>query len=540
MKYEELIKQFSWNEAEKEFSGNPNGVFNIAYEICDRWAKDPNRVAIQWEDISGEREEWTYKKLKEESDRMANAMKSMGIKKGDRIAGLLGKEMELVIMFIATWKIGAVYVPLFTAFGPDAILHRIKDCGVKLLLTNEEQKRKLEGIDISFEVLLADGLTDDGKTFWEYVHSFSCNHEIEKTLGDEPAIIQYTSGTTGLPKGAIMKQKSLFSIYPYFKYAMHIEEEDIFFGGPDLGWAFGLIACTLGPLKFGARVVLYNGRFDVEKLYQVFERYHVTSLAYTPTAYRMMMAARTVILKKYRIKISKFSSAGEPLDGEVVKFFEKNFGRAIYDHYGSTETSNIVNNYNIVDMKIKPGSMGLPLPGYQVVLIDEKGNLVKRGETGQIAVETNREKACFGGYWNNDEKLKEKILGKWLLTGDLAKQDEEGYFWFQGRADDIISSAGYRIGPTEVEASLMEHPVVLEAAVVGKPDGIKGEIVKAFIVLNDMHEPSEDLKQELSLFVKNKLSKHQYPREIEFLKELPKTQSGKIQRTLLKRREYEK
>ncbi|WP_246001138.1 acyl-CoA synthetase [Oceanobacillus piezotolerans] len=539
MKYEELVSKYSWDEIKSYYDGNPNGEMNIANEICDRWATNPNRVAIYWEDETGKKEEWTFAKLKEKSDRMANGLKSMGINKGDRVAGLLGKDMELVITILATFKIGAIYVPLFTAFGPDAIMHRLTDVGVSLLLTNKEQVSKLKDQKLSFEILLADGITKDGKTFWEFVDSFSSDYVIEKTLGNDTAIIQYTSGTTGLPKGAIAKHKSVYSLFPYYKFALNIEEDDIFYGGADLGWSFGLVACTIGPLNFGAKVVLYKGPFEAEKVYQILDEYQVTNFAYAPTAYRMMMALGVETSKKYNVKVRKFSSAGEPLDGEVVKFFKQNFGRAIYDHYGATEIGMIVNNYNITDMEVKPGSMGLPIPGYNIALVDGQGNPVNQGEAGQIALDISNEITGFGGYWNNSEKLKEKMLGNLFLSGDLARKDEDGYFWFQGRADDVISSAGYRIGPTEVEASLMEHPAVLEAAAIGKPDKTKGEIVKAFIVLNEDYEPSEELKEELSLFVKNKLSKHQYPREVEFINEFPKTQSGKTQRYLLKKREYE-
>ena len=320
------------------------------------------------------------------------------------------------------------------------------------------------------------------------------------------------------------------------RFALNIEEDDVFFGGADMGWSYGLMACTFAPMSYGVKIVVYKGPFKVERVYELLEKYEVTNFSYAPTAYRMMMAAGIDLLKNYSIKTKKFSSAGEPLNGEVVRFFEKNFGRSIYDHYGSTETGMIVNNYNITDMKVKPGSMGLPLPGYRIALIDDEGNGVERGETGQIAIDTSDGVFNFNGYWNNPEKTAEKRLGKWFVTGDLAKQDDDGYFWFQGRADDVISSAGYRIGPTEVEECLMEHPAVMETAVVGKPDKMKGEIVKAFVVLNKNFEPSDELEQELSAFVKNKLSRHQYPREIEFIDQLPKTQSGKIQRYLLRKR----
>ncbi|WP_077210577.1 acyl-CoA synthetase [Bacillus dakarensis] len=540
MKYEELIENFSWEEVKKKYEGDPDGKINFAHEVCDRWAKDPNRVAIYWEDSLGNTETWTYRKLQEKSNQMANALKSIGIKKGDRVAGLLGKDMELVVAILGTWKIGAIYVPLFTAFGPDALMHRSQDSGVSLIVTNKEQASKLEGRDVSFQLLLTDSVNNEGKTFWEFVDSFSTEHETVLMDALDPAVIQYTSGTTGLPKGAMNAHKGVYSLYPYLTFALNVEEDDVFFGGADLGWSYGLMACTFGPLSLGAKIVMYKGPFEAEKVFQILEKYEVTNFTYAPTAYRMMMAAGTEVLKKYKIKARKFSSAGEPLDGEVVRFFQENFGRAIYDHYGATEMGMVVNNYNITDMAVKPGSMGFPIPGFKMALVDENGEVVKQGDVGQIALDTTDENFKFLGYWNNPKKSSEKFLGKWFLSGDLAKQDEDGYYWFQGRADDVISSAGYRIGPTEVEACLMEHTAVLEAAVVGKPDKTKGEIVKAFIVLNNGFSPSDALADELSLYVKNKLSKHQYPREIEFITELPKTQSGKTQRYLLKKREYEK
>lgn len=540
IKYEELYNSFSWEEVKKFYAGDPEGIINFAVETCDRWAEDPNRIAIYWEDSEGNKDVWTFKRLKEKSNQMAHALRSLGIQKGDRVAGLLGKDMELVTGILATWKLGAVYVPLFTAFGPDAIMHRMNDSGVKLLITSKEHISKLDGKDVSATVLLIDDVNKDGQTFWEFVESFPTEFEIEQTIGTDPAIIQYTSGTTGLPKGCIIGHKGIYALYPYLAYALHIEEDDVFFGGADLGWSYGLVACTFGPLSFGVKTVMYKGMFQPAKIYEILEKYEVTNFTYAPTAYRMLMAGGKELLSKYNIKTRKFSSAGEPLDGEVVRFYQEQFGRGIYDHYGATEIGMMINNYNITDMVIKPGSMGLPLPGYKIALIDENGNPVKQGEVGQIAVDTTSAQFQFQGYWGKPEKSKEKFLGKWFLSGDLAKQDEDGYFWFQGRADDVILSAGYRIGPTEVEACLMEHPAVLEAAVVGKPDKDKGEIVKAFVVLNSGYKPSDELSDELSQFVRSKLSKHQYPREIEFIDELPKTQSGKTQRYLLKKREHEK
>ncbi|SDI09882.1 acetyl-CoA synthetase [Alteribacillus persepolensis] len=535
MKYEELMNRFSWEEVIKTFDWDMNEYFNAAHECCDRWADDPNRIAIYWENEAGHKETWTFHKLKEQSNRMANALRAKGIKKGDRVAGLLGKDMELYVTVLAVWKIGAVYVPLFTAFGPEAIRYRLENAGCKVLLTNQEQANKLKRTDISTELILIDGLTKNGQTFWEYINSFSDEHETEKTDVMDPCTIQYTSGSTGLPKGAVWAHKIFVSSYPFLRYGIGVEPGDRLYGGADPGWAFGLINCTFAPLSFGISILSYKGPFDVATVYRLLEEYKISNFAYAPTAFRMMMAAGPELVKKYNIQVKKFSSAGEPLNAEVVRFFRENFGREIYDQYGATETGMIVNNLNVTDMTVKPGSMGLPAPGFHIAIVDNDGNPVKKGDVGQIVVDTTHFPQFFLGYWNAPEKTESKMLGKWFQTGDLANQDEEGYFWFQGRDDDIISSAGYRIGPFEVESNLIEHPAVSEAAVVGKPDSAKGEIVKAFVVLNPSFQGSDELAKELSNFVKGKLSKHQYPREVDFVESLPKTPSGKIQRYLLRK-----
>ena len=532
--YQDIVKNFSWEEVLKTYDWNPNEKFNMAHEACDRWAKDPNRVAVYWEDESGRKEVWTFRQLKEKSDQMANLLRSYGVKKGDRVAGLLGKDMELLLTVLATWKIGAIYVPLFTAFGPEALTHRLVDCDCKVIVTNTEQAKKIEQKDI--HIINIDATFQNGLSFWDFLDTFPKEHVTEPTQLMDPSTIQYTSGSTGLPKGATWGHKILVSIYPYQKYAMGTVETDRVFGGADFGWSFGLIQCTIAPLSMGASVLVYKGKFDVKKTYQLMQDYNITSFAFAPTAYRAMMAEGSEIIQNYRLQVRKFSSAGEPLNAEVIRFFKKNFDREIYDHYGATETGMIINNYNATDMEVKPGSMGFPCPGYDIGLIDDKGNEVKDGEIGEIAVSRDSFPFYFLGYWNNPEKTEEKMRGKWMLSGDLAYKDKNGYFWFEGRSDDIITSSGYRIGPFEVESSLVEHPAVKEVAVVGKPDEVKGEIVKAFVVLTDQYKDkaSKDLEKELSMYVREKLSKHEYPREIEFLEDLPKTQSGKIQRFRLK------
>ena len=435
---------------------------------------------------------------------------------------------------LATWKLGAVYVPLFTAFGPEAIKYRLEDCSCKILVTNQEQAEKIEGKNLSTKILIID---DKEQSFSKFIQLFPPHLETVETNLNDLGVIQYTSGSTGMPKGAAWSHKIMVSSYPYVRHGIGVEDDDLLYGGADLGWAYGLMNCTFIPLSFGTKILIYKGPFKVEKVYELLQKYQVTNFAYAPTAYRMMMAAGSELLKQYSLNVRRWSSAGEPLNAELVRFFKENFGKEIYDHYGCTETGMIVINLNVTDMKVKPGSMGLPSPGFDIALVDEDGNEVDKGEVGQIAVDTTKFPYFFCGYWNNPEQTKNKTKKNWFCTGDLASQDDEGYFWFEGRADDIISSAGYRIGPFEVESCLIEHEAVAEAAVVGKPDIQKGEIVKGFVVLKSNYKPSVELEKDLSLFVKNRLSKHQYPREIEFVQDLPKTPSGKIQRYLLKQAE---
>ena len=533
MDYDKLVSQFSWEGIKGEFDWNWDEKFNMAHECCDKWALDEERIAVYWENEKGETASYTYLELSQYSNQLAHVFKELGLGKGDRISGLLGKEIELVLTVLAAWKIGAIYVPMFTAFGPKAIDYRLRDSGCSMVITNKEQAQKIRNKDI--QLLLIDSNLAEGNTlpFWKSLLSSSSSFQKEQTKIDDPAVIQYTSGSTGMPKGAVWSHKILVSSYPYVRFAMGLKKKDIFFGGPDMGWAYGLMNCTFFPLSLGTSIVIYKGKFDVQKVYRLLEKYHVTNVAYAPTAYRMMMSAGAPIIEQYELKVNHFSSAGEPLNAEVIRFFDKHMKRKVHDHYGSTETGMIINNLANTHM-IVPGSMGKPSPGFQIQLLDSSGREAEREEVGEIAVDANSFPFFFLGYWNQPEKTEEKMTGNWFRTGDLAVIDKDGYFWFQGRSDDIISSAGYRIGPFEVESSLIEHEAVSEAAVIGIPDANKGEIVKAYVVLNSSFTASNTLAADLIEYVKTRLSKHQYPREIEFVEELPKTPSGKIQRYKLK------
>jgi acetyl-CoA synthetase len=539
-----LTASFSWETAFQHYDWNPRERFNVAHEVCDRYAEDPTRIALFYENHLGEKRTITYRELRDWSNQMANVFRKLGVKKGDRVCALLPKNPALIVYILAAWKVGAVYVPLFTAFGPQAIEYRINHSEAKVILTNKEQRSKLpprEKMPTLEHIFVIDEATDHNDLpFWETLTKESTEHEIEETTVDDLLAIQYTSGSTGMPKGAMWSHNLLINIYPYMRYAIGLRDDDIFLGGADPGWAYGLIFCTFAPMCFGVPIVFYEGPFKPETYYSLMEKYHVTNFAYAPTAYRAMVAAGAELISKYNIRVRAMSSAGEPLNPEVIRFFQKHLGVTIHDHYGLSETLMLIGNLNAVDMEIRPGSMGWVLPGFEVALLDEEGVPVADGNVGQIAFNTNSIPNVFKGYWKDPEKTSERLMGSWFLTGDLATKDADGYFWFQGRADDIISSAGYRIGPFEIESCLIEHPAVVEAAAVGKPDPLKGEIVKAFVVLADGFTPSDELAQELSLFVKNHLSKHEYPREVEFVTELPKTPSGKIQRFILRNQEIEK
>lgn len=543
--YSQICEEFKWEDLMASCDWNPSERFNIAHEVCDRHASEPNRVAVFWVGKDGREERITFAELKELSNRFANVLRSLGVQEGDRVACLLPKVPELIITLLATLKAGAVYVPLFTAFGPKALQYRLNHSGAAVLVTNPEYRSKLDEVigDLPQlkKVVNVDGPGGEGvskgdASFWGEMSKASGAFQIKERKLDDLAIIQYTSGSTGFPKGAMWSHRVILVTNPYMKYAVDLQPTDMFWGAADPGWAFGLLICLLSPMFMGNSVVFKEAPFTPESCYQVMEKYRVTNFAYAPTAYRALMAAGEDLRNKYKINLRRVSSAGEPLNPEVINWFNRNLGVNIYDHYGLSEMLMIVNNYNATDMPVKIGSMGLPTPGYEVDLLNHEGNPVQQGEVGVIACKTGRPSTAFLGYLNDPEKTKERFIGSWFMTGDMAMRDEDGYFWFQGRDDDIISCAGYRIGPFEIESTLIEHPAVTEAAVIGVPDAMKGEAIKGYVVLGDGFTPSEGLAEELRLFVKNKLAKTQTPKEIEFVTELPKTPSGKIQRFLLRKK----
>jgi acetyl-CoA synthetase len=547
--YEELYQAFSWEAFCKEhLDWNPKERLNITHEAIDRHAQDPRKIALFCIRKDGHCEKITSRELQKLTSRFANMLRGLGIDRGDRVARLLPRIPETYISFLGTWKAGAVDVPLYTAFGPEAIAYRVKDSGAKLIVTDAENREKLIQVKDQLEgtnILVVPeerglGIRQGDLSFWQEINMASDGFEAVECREDETAVVLYTSGTTGPPKGTLIPMSGIITILPYARYNMDIQPLDMFWGFADPGWAYGLLTAGTSSLVLGNSLIVYEPGFTAEAWYEMVAKYEVTVFTSAPTALRLIMAAGEDMPKRHDLSsLRRISCGGEATNPEITLWFKKHIGVEVYDMYGITEVAMLIANNPY--LPVKPGSMGKPVFGFEAALVDENGEPVPRGQVGIIGCP--RENPYFLGknYLNQPEKWEAAFLkGRWFNTGDLARQDEEGYYYFEGRSDDVISSSGYRIGPTEVESVLIEHPAVADSAVVGKPDHLRGALVKAFIVLKRDYQPSESLKQEIQIFVKNRLAKHNYPRELEFVDDLPKTPSGKIMRKVLREQEYER
>nr|WP_320192490.1 AMP-binding protein [uncultured Desulfobacter sp.] len=530
----------------KEYDGK---AVSAAHFLCDRHARIPEKIALFYEDAEGNASKWTFRELKELSSKMAGFLRSIGVKKGDRVAALLPKSPELVITTLATWRIGAAYVPLFTAFGSDAIEHRVSDSAAKVLITNTVHRPKVSDTACYKEDRVAvvtiagdrgQGIERGDYSFWHELENAQAIDTPEPVRGDDLLIMLFTSGTTGSPKGVEVPVKSLAAFHAYMEFGLDMREDDMYWNMADPGWAYGLYYNLIGPLLVGKSTLFYDGAFSPENVFRILSKYKVSNFASAPTAYRALKAAGDKVAAQYPLSLRVASSAGEPLNPEVIEWSKKLWGIPIHDHFGQTELGMAANNHHREDLKgeLKMGSMGISMPGFRMAVIDENGNETAPGEEGLFAVDTKNSPLCwFRGYWQDEKRTKEKYVGengRYCLAGDTVSKDEDGYLFFSGRSDDIILCAGYRIGPFEVESVLIKHPAVVEAAVVGVPDELRGETIKAFVSLKQGINGDEDLAEELKIFVKKHLAAHQYPRIIEFTDQLPKTPSGKIQRFLLR------
>ncbi|HWW08479.1 AMP-binding protein [Collimonas sp.] len=538
--YAQFYADFSADSIAAELSGNLQAGVNACVECCDRHAaSDHDHIALFWEGKDGRSASYTFAQLKELSGRFANFLKAQGVQPGDRVAGLLPRTPELLIAILGTWRAGAVYQPLFTAFGSKSIEYRIAASEARLIVTDTDNRHKLAEVPACPPIMtVADQAPAGDFGFWDQLDRQSTEFAPVMRKADDAFIMLFTSGTTGPAKGVAVPLRAMLAFYVYTRYAMDLRPEDAFWNIADPGWAYGLYYCVTGPLLMGHAITFYEGSFTVESSYRIIDKYKISNLAGSPTAYRLLIAAGAAAAAPVKGRLRVVSSAGEPLNPEVIRWFGEHLACPINDHYGQTELGMVLCNHHGLRHEVRLGSAGLAMPGYRLAVLDDDQQELAAGEPGVLAVDRrNSPVYWFQGYWQQDNAADSN---DYYITGDTVEKNQDGSISFIGRGDDIITSAGYRIGPFDVESALLEHPAVVEAAVVGKPDPERTELVKAFVVLSKDYQASAELIAELQQYVKHRLAAHSYPREIEFLTELPKTPSGKLQRFILRNQEIAK
>lgn len=542
--YEKAYTSFSWQDARSEVHWFGGEKVNAAYNAVDRHMYDGrrNKVALYSIGVDNKLHKLTFYDVYEQSNRLGNALKKLGVQRGDRVFFFLPRVPELYIATIAIAKVGAIIGPLFSAFGPDALKDRLLDSEASVIITTPELKAKIDQIKSSLPdlkhviVVGADKnkLAKGELSYNELIENESDKLECERMDPEDPLYLLYTSGTTGKPKGVVHVHNDILGHHMTSKWVLDLKDDDVYWCTADPGWVTGTVYGIFGPWSNGASVVSYEGRFDADAWYQAIDRLKVTVWYTAPTALRMLMKAGDDVVAKYSLEsLRHVLSVGEPLNAEVVRWGMKVYGLPIHDNWWQTETGMQL-IANLPCMAIKPGSMGKPLPGVYAAVVDEHGQEMEAGKLGKLVVKPGWP-SMLRQVWRNKQKYDEyfKIPG-WYFSGDNAWKDEDGYFWFVGRADDVINTAGHRVGPFEVESALIDHPAVVEAGVIGKPDKERGEIIKAFVVLAKNVTADDKLIEDIKEFTKRNLAAHAYPREIEIKDSLPKTRSGKIMRRLLK------
>lgn len=531
---------FDVSEAMAILDFDETGHTNAAVICCDRHAADKSRVALRHRGIDGVTQEWTFARLAHDSGRLAAALASLGVTKGDRVAGLLPRSPELLILILATWRLGAVYQPLFTAFGSKAIEYRLETANTRVIVADQDNLPKIADVPSSIEqIVVSSGEAGANRDFWRMIEDEEDGHPAVPCGLDDPFLIMFTSGTTGPAKPLLVPVRAIAAFAAYMRDAVGLRPEDRFWNFADPGWAYGLYYAVTGPLALGITTTFNQRGFDVDDAYDTIAELGITNVAGSPTAYRLLLAGGPEKAARIKGQLRAVSSAGEPLNPEIIRWFDEHLNAPIYDHYGQTEVGMVLCNHHGIDHPIHIGSAGFASPGHRVVVCSPEGEELRQGEPGILALDRKASPMMwFSGYLGRETAA---FVGDYYLSGDTVEQNEDGSISFIGRADDVITTSGYRVGPFDVESALLEHDAVMESAVIGKPDPERTEIIKAFIVLNQGYSAEDpDLASSIQRYVKTRLSAHAYPREIAFVPSLPKTPSGKLQRFLLRNEEIAK
>ncbi|HZE59239.1 MAG TPA: AMP-binding protein [Burkholderiales bacterium] len=536
-RYAELYRAFRWNVPAR---------YNMAHACCGQWADDRNRFALYWEDESGACAAYSFWDVQIAANRLSNALAGLGVKRGDRVAIILPQRPETAIAYMAIFQMGAIALPLSHLFGTDALEYRLAHAEASVALVEPTTLANLWAVKDKVpslrHVIGVGGAREAGvHAYDELLSKASGNFARVDTAANDPALIVYTSGTTGPPKGALKAHRVLIGNAPGFVHSHDFfpQKGDLFWSPADWAWTGGLMDALLPSWMFGVPILGYRGRFDAERAFYLLDKYGVRNSFLFPTALKLMMKAVPEPRKKYALNLRSIMSAGESVGVTVIEWAKAELGVTINEMFGQTEINYVVGNCHAA-WPVKPGSIGRPYPGHRVAVVDDKGAELPPGELGEIAVHRGDDPVFFLEYWKNPQATKDKFVGEWGCTGDQGKTDADGYFWYQGRSDDVIKSAGYRIGPAEIESCLVKHRAIANAAVIGKPDETRGAIVKAFVVLQPGELPSQALIEDIQGHVRGRLAPYEYPREIEFIDALPMTTTGKVQRKELRKREEAK
>jgi acetyl-CoA synthetase len=547
--YEDQLRSFSWKKAEEELGYRAGDDINIGEYCTDRICRmgKKDKIALYWEGFGSEPKQYTFDEMRVLTNSIGHYLRNLGLRDGDRICIFLDRIPELYFGFLGILKMGGIAQPLFSAFGPESLITRLEDARTRAIITQKKHLPKVRNIvDVlpALEFIIV--VDDDGsKPLRAKEYAFHMDKEervdqfdIFRSKAETPSVLHYTSGTTGKPKGAQHVHYSIISQYITTKYVLDLQDDDIYWCTADPGWVTGTSYGIIGPWVNGVTQCVLDIGFNAENWYKFIEKYRVTVWYSAPTAVRALMKEGDEIVKKFDLSsLRHLCCVGEPLNAEAVIWSERVFGKPFHDTFWQTETGSIVIS-NYPEMKIKPGSMGKPFPGITATVLDtQKYEPVKTGTVGLIALKPGWP-SMFRTYWNNEATYRGKFKNGWYICGDRASIDEDGYYWFVGRDDDVINTGGHLVGPFEIESALLEHPAVAESAVVGKPDPVNMEVVKAFIALKPGFQASKELNLEIINFIRKKLSPLAMPQEIEFVPSLPKTRSGKIMRRVLRAQEW--